>query len=88
MPMLTEAPAGGALSAAVAARARLRWRLLTLSAVLALLTACSTPYLMQAASGEYHVLHERAPIDTVIADPGERRWVESAQAQLKTLPPR
>ncbi len=35
----------------------------------ALLSGCGTPYLMQAASGEWHVLHERTPIDTAIADP-------------------
>ena len=67
--MLTEPPAGSAVSAAVTTRALLRWRLLTLPAVCALLMACSTPYLMQAASGEWHVLHERVPIDTAIADP-------------------
>jgi predicted aminopeptidase len=34
-----------------------------------MLSSCGTPYLMQAASGEWHVLHERTPVDTVIADP-------------------
>ena len=41
----------------------------TLAAACALLSGCGTPYLMQAASGEVHVLHERVPIDTVLADP-------------------
>jgi predicted aminopeptidase len=30
---------------------------------------CGTPYLMQAASGEWHVMHAREPIAQVIADP-------------------
>jgi predicted aminopeptidase len=54
---------------------RLAWRLLGRARALALawgfvlLSACGTPYLMQAASGEWHVLHEREPIDKVLADP-------------------
>jgi predicted aminopeptidase len=32
-------------------------------------SACGTPYLMQAASGEWHVMHAREPIAQVIADP-------------------
>jgi len=83
MPMLTEAPAGSAVSAAAATGALLRWRLLTLPAVFALLTACSTPYLMQAASGEYHVLHERVPIDTVIADPHTSPAVRAHLEQVR-----
>ncbi|HEV3182716.1 MAG TPA: aminopeptidase [Steroidobacteraceae bacterium] len=43
--------------------------MLTLASAYALLAGCGTPYLMQAASGEWHVLHERVPIDTVLADP-------------------
>jgi len=33
------------------------------------LGGCGTPYLMQAASGEWHVMHAREPIAQVIADP-------------------
>jgi predicted aminopeptidase len=34
-----------------------------------LLSGCGTPYLRQAASGEWHVMHAREPIARVIADP-------------------
>jgi predicted aminopeptidase len=44
-------------------------RALAIAAAGALLSACGTPYLMQAAGGEWHVLHEREPIDKVLADP-------------------
>jgi predicted aminopeptidase len=41
-----------------------------LAAVLLALSACSTPgYLLQAASGQWQVLHKAKPIDQVIADP-------------------
>ena len=40
-----------------------------MSALCAWLSGCGTPYLMQAASGEWHVMHARVPIDQVIADP-------------------
>jgi predicted aminopeptidase len=68
--MLNETPAGSAAKAAVATT-RLSRRTLVLMQALAcaLLAGCGTPYLMQAASGEWHVLHERVPIDKVIADP-------------------
>src|ERR1700741_3160248 len=32
-----------------------------------LLAGCATPYVMQAAEGEWHVLHERVPIEKVLA---------------------
>ena len=67
--MLTETPAGSAARAAVATRLLRRWCTLTLAGACALLAGCGTPYLMQAASGEWHVLHERTPIDKVIEDP-------------------
>jgi len=67
--MLTETPAGSAAQAAVATLRSWRVRLPTLTLACALLGGCGTPYLMQAASGEWHVLHERVPIDTVLADP-------------------
>jgi predicted aminopeptidase len=67
--MLTETPAEGAARTAVATLGSWRVRALTLASAGALLAGCGTPYLMQAASGEWHVLHERVPIDTVLADP-------------------
>jgi predicted aminopeptidase len=38
---------------------------------------------MQAASGEYHVLHERVPIDTVIADPHTTPAVRAHLEQVR-----
>ena len=67
--MLTETPADSAARTAVATLTSWRLRVLTLAGAYALLAGCGTPYLMQAASGEWHVLHEREPIDTVLADP-------------------
>lgn len=59
MRMLTETPGRGAPALRTA-----------LAALLALcLGGCGTPYLMQAASGEWHVMHARQPIAQVIADP-------------------
>jgi predicted aminopeptidase len=81
--MLTEPPAGSALSAAVVRRPR-AWRALLPGAVCILIAACGTPYLMQAGSGEWHVLHERVPIDKAIADPhttpAVRAHLEQARA--------
>jgi predicted aminopeptidase len=62
--MLTETVAHGA--ARGAARRR---RAVLIPALCALLSGCGTPYLMQAASGEWHVMRARVPIDQVIADP-------------------
>lgn len=78
--MLTEMPAGSVATRGTAALRRLvrawlperAWaRLRTLTPALAgvLLSGCGTTYLAQAAGGEYHVLHEREPIDEVLADP-------------------
>src|SRR5215469_11326482 len=82
--MLTETPAGSAALAAVATRLSRRVRVLTLAAAGVLSAGCGTPYLMQAASGEWHVLHERVPIDTVLADPhtppAERTRLEQVRA--------
>jgi predicted aminopeptidase len=69
MCMLTEPQSGGAVGADVATMLSSRAHGLLLMWACALLSGCGTPYLMQAASGEWHVLHERTPIDTVIADP-------------------
>jgi predicted aminopeptidase len=80
--MLTEPPAGSAVSAVV--RRPRAWRVLLPGAVGVLVAACGTPYLMQAASGEWHVLHERVPVDTAIADPhttpAVRAHLEQARA--------
>jgi predicted aminopeptidase len=65
--MLTETPAGdanGAPAARVVCGART-----ALAAALCLLGGCST-YLLQAANGEWHVLHAGVPIDKLLADPG------------------
>jgi predicted aminopeptidase len=67
--MVTETPADSAAQTAVATLRSWRVRVLALASACALLAGCGTPYLMQAASGEWHVLHERVPIDTVLADP-------------------
>ncbi|MBS0380483.1 MAG: aminopeptidase [Proteobacteria bacterium] len=53
--MLTETPKGT--------------RCVLLALLCAGLAGCGTPYLMQAASGEWHVMHARRPLERVIADP-------------------
>jgi predicted aminopeptidase len=58
-PLAARAPAAGAAPARAA-------RLLLLAAACATLSGC---YLMQAATGEWRVLHARVPIATLIADP-------------------
>ncbi len=63
--MLTETVPHGAARAG----SRLR-RAVLITALCASLSGCGTPYLLQAASGEWHVMHARVPIDQVIADPG------------------
>jgi predicted aminopeptidase len=67
--MLTETPAGSVPAQRVAGRLSSGACALALASALALLSACGTPYLMQAAGGEWHVLHEREPIDKLLADP-------------------
>jgi predicted aminopeptidase len=44
-------------------------RLLLAALVLVSLSGCGTLYLAQAASGQFHVLHARQPIDKVVLDP-------------------
>ena len=51
------------------ARATARARLCAALLACLLLGGCGTTYLLQAAAGEYHVMHARVPIDRVIADP-------------------
>ena len=58
MRMLTETPTAGAPPLRA-----------LLGLVVVLLGGCGTPYLMQAAAGEWHVLHARQPIGRVIDDP-------------------
>jgi predicted aminopeptidase len=67
--MLTETPAAGVARSGVGARARGGARALLLAAACALLSGCGTLYVMQAAGGEWHVLHERVPIARLLADP-------------------
>jgi len=72
MRMLTETPARSALRPGVGrgeSRLRRGLRRAALGAVCALLGGCGTTYVLQAASGEWHVLHARVPIDTLLADP-------------------
>jgi len=58
-------------------------RTLTLPLACALLAACGTPYLVQAAGGEYHVLHEREPIDKVLADPNTTPQLRTHLTQVR-----
>jgi predicted aminopeptidase len=44
-------------------------RVLFAAIVIAALPGCGTMYLTQAATGQWHVMHERRPINAVIADP-------------------
>jgi predicted aminopeptidase len=67
--MLTETPAGGAAGSGAAARTGRAVRALALAAACVLLSGCGTLYLLQAADGEWHVLHERVPIARLLADP-------------------
>jgi predicted aminopeptidase len=64
--MLTETPAGS-VGGARATRVRCAARAALLASAV-LLSGCSS-YLLQAASGEWHVLHAGVPIDTLLADP-------------------
>ncbi|MBV9696916.1 MAG: aminopeptidase, partial [Gammaproteobacteria bacterium] len=40
------------------------------AAACALLSGCGTPYLLQAAGGQWHVLRARVPIAHLLTDPG------------------
>ena len=75
MRMLTETPPGSAPAAGVGrgvSRLRRGLQRAALGAACLLLAGCGTTYLLQAASGEWHVLHARVPIDTLLADPHTR----------------
>jgi predicted aminopeptidase len=70
MRMLTETPAASAPRPGVGrGGSPLRGlRRAALAAACLLLGGCGTTYLLQAAGGEWHVLHARVPIDTLLAD--------------------
>ncbi len=61
-----------------------RWRALSAATACAFLGGCGTTYLMQAATGQLHVMRARVPIDKVVADPGTpdpvRRRLERVKA--------
>src|SRR6266404_4651832 len=67
--MLTESSAPSAANPAVAAQVRCGVRALLLAAACTLLYGCGSLYLMQAASGQWQVLRERVPVETLLADP-------------------
>ncbi|MGH8140729.1 MAG: aminopeptidase [Steroidobacteraceae bacterium] len=54
-------------------------RVLLVGAIFAALPGCATLYLAQAASGQWHVLRSRRPIDSVVIDP---RTPEALRARL------
>ncbi len=73
--MLTETPRHSAGHAAAperasgAAHGSPLVRAVLAAAACVLLSGCGSLYVWQAARGEWHVLHERVPIDTLLADP-------------------
>jgi len=67
--MLTESSPLSAANPDVAAHVVCGVRALLLAAACMLLSGCGTLYLMQAASGQWQVLRQRVPIDTLLADP-------------------
>src|SRR3984893_200116 len=67
--MLTETSPRSAGNPDVAARVGWGVRALLLAAACTLLSGCGTLYLTQAASGQWQVLRQRVPIDTLLADP-------------------
>ena len=71
--------------AASASRGHTRpaWRALAGALACALLGGCGTTYVMQAATGQWHVTHERVPIDKVIADPHTSAAVRSQLEQVQ-----
>src|SRR6266480_4262175 len=67
--MLTESFPLSAANPDVAAQVVCGVRALLLAAAGTLLCGCGTLYLMQAASGQWQVLRQRVPVDTLLADP-------------------
>ncbi|HXO16262.1 MAG TPA: aminopeptidase, partial [Steroidobacteraceae bacterium] len=80
--MLTETSAGNVANPGVAAQVVCGARALLLAAACTLLSGCGTLYLMQAASGQWQVLRQRVPIDTLLAD---ARTPPALRAQLQEV---
>src|SRR6185437_9763402 len=80
--MLTESPAAGAAGSGRAVPRRQRVRTLSALGACALLSGCGGTYLLQAAAGQWRVLHARVPIDTVLAAP---RTPPELRARLTTV---
>ena len=80
--MLTETSPGSAGNPDVAAHVGWGVRALLLAAACTLLSGCGTLYLTQAASGQWQVLRQRVPIDTLLADP---RTPPALRAQLQEV---
>src|SRR5947208_14517400 len=82
--MLTESSPLSAANPDVAAHVVCGVRALLLAAACTLLSGCGTLYLMQAASGQWQVLRQRVPIDTLLAHPrtppGLRAHLQEARA--------
>ena len=58
-------------------------RLPALAAAAALLCGCGTLYLMQAAGGEWHVLHARTPIEQLLEDPHTSPELRARLSQVR-----
>src|SRR5258705_11694535 len=67
--MLTETSPGSAGNPDVAAHVGWGVRALLLAAACTLLSGCGTLYLTQAASGQWQLLRQRVPIDTLLGGP-------------------
>ena len=65
------------------ARAAHAGRTLLLLALCALLPGCGTVYVVQAAAGEWRVLHARVPIEKLIADPRTPPQLRSRLEQVR-----
>lgn len=80
--MLTESPAAGAAGSGSAVPRRQLARALCALCACALLSGCGGTYLLQAAAGQWRVLHARVPLDTLLADP---RTPPQLRARLATV---
>ena len=58
-------------------------RALLTALLFATLPGCGTTYLIQAASGEWHVLRARKPIDAVLADPHTPQTVRDRLTEVR-----
>jgi predicted aminopeptidase len=79
MRMVTEESAGSASRQ----QGVYAWRGLLAVLGCVLLAGCGTAYVMQAASGQFHVMHEREPIPKVIADPSTPASVRAHLVQVQ-----